>query len=160
MRLLCGLLLFSIIDCCFLVAGIWNLVFHSIVGVTQFSASTLALQLLFTFLEIIFLALFKLIPTKLTHFQLICQNFFSHKNFFHKQISSHWIQTKIFRIHSLASGLFQGRDGLLASHRFQRPYDNITELPVELFKKKKENLRKTAEITINIVNAEQKIRYK
>ena len=51
MRLLCGLLLFSITDCCLIVAGICNVVFHFLVGVTQFSALTLALQLLFHFLR-------------------------------------------------------------------------------------------------------------
>ena len=51
MRLLCGLLLFSITDCCLIVAGICNVVFHFLVGVTQFSALTLALQLLFHILR-------------------------------------------------------------------------------------------------------------
>ena len=51
MRLLCGLLLFSITDCCLIVAGICNVVFHFLVGVTQFSALTLALQLLFYILR-------------------------------------------------------------------------------------------------------------
>ena len=55
MRLLCGLLLFSITDCCLIVAGICNVVFHFLVGVTQFSALTLALfySCFFTFFEII-----------------------------------------------------------------------------------------------------------
>ena len=84
MRLLCGLLLFSIIllIAVFIVAGIWNLVFHFLVGVTQFSVS-LALQLLFYIpRNYFFLPLFKVIPTKLTHFRLIFQNFFSFKTWF------------------------------------------------------------------------------
>ena len=136
MRLLCGLLLFSIIDCCFISAGISNLVFHSIVGVTQFSASTLALQLLFTFLEIIFLALFKLIPTKLTHFQLICQNFFTFKNLVHKQISSHLTHPKILEFTPWYLDFFKGEMDHQSLDRFQSPCDNI-ELPVQLFKQKK-----------------------
>ena len=84
MRLLCGLLLFSIIllIAVFIVAGIWNLVFHFLSG----SLSFLFLwpySCFFTFLEIIFfLPLFKVIPTKLTHFRLIFQNFFSFKTWF------------------------------------------------------------------------------
>ena len=107
MRLLCGLLLFSITDCCLIVAGICNVVFHFLVGVTQFSVS-LALQLLFHIpRNYYFLSLFKVIPTKLAHFRLIFQNFFSFKT---------WFINK-----------FQGRDGSLESgDRFQSPCDNIT----------------------------------
>ena len=83
-RLLCGLLLFSIIDCCLYSCGSLkpcvslscrdHSVFCFNSGLTvAFSHSS---KLLF------FLPLFKVIPTKLTHFQLIFQNFFSFKTWF------------------------------------------------------------------------------
>ena len=118
MRLLCGLLLFSIIDCCFYS---WNLEFHFLVGVTQFSALTLALQLLFHFLRnYYFLPLFKVIPPKLTHFQLIFQTFFSFKTWFINKFQVIEFKPDNFRIHSLASGPFQGWDGSLESRSLSK----------------------------------------
>ena len=121
MRLLCGLLLFSITDCCLIVAGICNVVFHFLVGVTQFSALTLALQLLFHFLRnYYFLPLFKVIPPKLAHFQLIFQTFFSFKTWFINKFQVIEFKPDNFRIHSLASGLFQGWDGSLESRSLSK----------------------------------------
>ena len=82
MRLLCGLLLFSIIDCCLYSCRNLKPCVSLSFGVTQFSVS-LALQLLFYIpRNYFFLPLFKVIPTKLTHFRLIFQNFFSFKTWF------------------------------------------------------------------------------
>ena len=122
MRLLCGLLLFPIIDCCF--HSCRNLkpwVSLSCRGHSVFCFNSLALQLLFHFLRnYYFLPLFKVIPPKLTHFQLIFQNFLSFKTWFINKFQVTEFKPDNFRIHSLASGLFQGWDGSLESRSLSK----------------------------------------
>ena len=109
MRILWGLLLFSIIDCCFYS---WNLEFHFLVGVTQFSALTLALQLLFHFLRNYYFFTFVQSDTTKTYtFSVDIPKLFSFKIWFINKFQVIEFKPDIFRIHSLASGLFQGRDG-------------------------------------------------
>lgn len=117
MRLLCGLLLFNscrnlkpyVSLCC---RGRSFFCFNS--GLTvAFSHSSK--------LSFFFLALFKLIPTKLTHFQLLFQDFCSFKNLVHKQISNHWIQTTILEFTPWHLVFFKGEIGSLVSIAFKVP---------------------------------------
>ena len=118
MRLLCGLLLFSIIDCCFYS---WNLEFHFLVGVTQFSALTLALQLLFHFLRNYFFFTFVQSDTTKTYtFSVDIPKLFSFKTWFINKFHVIEFKPDNFRIHSLASGLFQGWDGSLESRSLSK----------------------------------------
>ena len=150
MRLLCGLLLFSIIDCCFIYScrNLKPCVSFYCRGHSIFYFNS-SLTVAFSHSWKLFLALFRLIPTKLAHFQLICQHFFSFKNLVHKQISSHLTHPKILEFTPWYLDFFKGEMDHQSLDRFQSPCDNI-ELPVQLFKQKKSNLRKTAEITIQI----------
>ena len=122
MRLLCGLLLFPIIDCCF--HSCRNLkpwVSLSCRGHSVFcfnSGLTVAFSL--SSKLFLFLPLFKVIPPKLTHFQLIFQNFFSFKTWFINKFQVIEFKPDNFRIHSLASRLFQGRDGSLESRSLSK----------------------------------------
>ena len=121
MRLLCGLLLFSITDCCLIVAGICNVVFHFLVGVTQFSALTLALQLLFHFLRNYFFFTFVQSDTTKTYtFSVDIPKLFSFKTWFINKFHVIEFKPDNFRIHSLASGLFQGWDGSLESRSLSK----------------------------------------
>ena len=107
MRLLCGLLLFSIVDCClYSCRNLKPCVSLSCRDHSVFCFSGLTVAFSHSS-KLFFLPLFKVIPTKLAHFRLIFQNFFSFKT---------WFINK-----------FQGRDGSLESgDRFQSPCDNIT----------------------------------
>lgn len=127
MRLLCGLLLFNscrnlkpyVSLCC---RGRSLSCFNS--GLTvAFSHSSK--------LSFFFLALFKLIPTKLTHFQLLFQDFCSFKNLVHKQISNHWIQTTILEFTPWHLVFFKGEIGSLESRSLSKSlwYDT-TELRI------------------------------
>ena len=108
MRLLCGLLLFSIVDCClYSCRNLKTLCFTFLSG----SLSFLFLwpySCFFTFLEIIFFYLCsKSYQQNLHIFGWYSKTFFSFKT---------WFINK-----------FQGRDGSLESgDRFQSPCDNIT----------------------------------
>ena len=82
MRLLCGLLLFSIIDCClYSCRNLKPCISLSCRGHSVFCFSGLTVAFLHSS-KLFFLPLFKAIPTKLTHFRLIFQNFFSFKIWF------------------------------------------------------------------------------
>ena len=109
MRLLCGLLLFSIIDCClYSCRNLRPCVLLSCRGHSVFCFNS-GLTVAFSHSsKLFFLALFKVIPTKLPHFQLLFQNFFSFKTLVHKQISSHWIQTTIIEFTPWHLDVFNG----------------------------------------------------
>ena len=82
MRLLCGLLLFSIIDCClYSCRNLKPCVSLSCRSHSVFCFSGLTVAFSHSS-KLFFLPLFKVIPTKLTHFRLIFQTFFSFKTWF------------------------------------------------------------------------------
>ena len=120
MRLLCGLLLFSIIDCClYSCRNLKPCVSLSCRSHSVFCFSGLTVAFSHSS-KLFFLPLFKVIPTKLTHFRLIFQTFFSFKTWFINKFQVIEFKPDNFRIHSLASGLFQGRDGSLESRSLSK----------------------------------------
>ena len=159
MRLLCGLLLFPIIDCCF--HSCRNLkprVSLSCRGHSVFcfnSGLTVAFSLSS---KLLFFTSVQSDTTKTYTFSVDIPKLFSFKTWFINKFQVIEFKPDNFRIHSLASGLFQGWDGSLESRSLSKSLWQHNRATNPAFQQKnKENVRKTAEITIKIANTEQKI---